>query len=258
MTESENKLFDLTGKTALITGSGGGLGFAIARGLGQAGARLVLNGRDEQKLDAAVQNLRSEGLSVSGYPFDITDAETLEPTVERIEREVGSIDVLVNNAGLQRRGPLETISVADWRAVIETNLTGAFLMAQPVARRMIDRRCGKIINICSLMSEVGRPTIGPYTASKGGLKNLTKAMALEWGKHNLQCNGIGPGYFATEMTRSLKDDPDFNGWITGRTPQGRWGDPSELVGPAVFLASDASSYVNGQVLYVDGGILSTL
>jgi gluconate 5-dehydrogenase len=258
MTESKNRLFDLTGKTALITGSGGGLGFAIARGLGQAGATLVLNGRDEQKLDAAVQNLRSEGLSVSGYPFDITDAETLEPTVERIEREVGSIDVLVNNAGLQRRGPLETISVADWRAVIETNLTGAFLMAQPVARRMIDRRCGKIINICSLMSEVGRPTIGPYTASKGGLKNLTKAMALEWGKHNLQCNGIGPGYFATEMTRSLKDDPDFNGWITGRTPQGRWGDPSELVGPAVFLASDASSYVNGQVLYVDGGILSTL
>ncbi|MFP4139325.1 MAG: SDR family oxidoreductase [Planctomycetota bacterium] len=258
MPESENRLFDLTGKTALITGSGGGLGFAIARGLGQAGATLVLNGRDEQKLDAAVRTLRSEGLSVSGYAFDITDADALEPTVERIEREVGPIDVLVNNAGLQRRGPLETISVDDWRAVIETNLTGAFLMAQPVARRMIGRGRGKIINICSLMSEVGRPTIGPYTASKGGLKNLTKAMALEWGSHNLQCNGIGPGYFATEMTRSLKDDPDFNGWITGRTPQGRWGKPEELVGPAVFLASDASSYVNGQVLYVDGGILSTL
>ncbi len=258
MPDEGNRLFDLTGKTALITGSGGGLGLAIARGLGQAGATLVLNGRNEQKLNAAVEQLREEGLTVHGYAFDITDADTLEPTVERIEREVGPIDVLVNNAGLQRRGPLETISVADWRAVIETNLTGAFLMSQPVARRMIDRRCGKIINICSLMSEVGRPTIGPYTASKGGLKNLTKAMALEWGSRNIQCNGIGPGYFATEMTQPLKDDPEFNGWITGRTPQGRWGDPSELVGPAVFLASDASSYVNGQVLYVDGGILSTL
>jgi gluconate 5-dehydrogenase len=253
-----SKLFDLTGKTALITGSGGGLGFAIARGLGQAGATLVLNGRNEEKLDAAVKTLRDEGLAVNGYAFDITEGEKLDGVVERIESEVGPIDVLVNNAGLQRRGPLETISHEDWRAVIETNLTGAFLMAQPVARRMIDRGRGKIVNICSLMSEVGRPTIGPYTASKGGLKNLTRAMALEWGTHNLQCNGIGPGYFATEMTRKLKNDPEFDGWITGRTPQGRWGEPAELVGPAVFLASDASSYVNGQVLYVEGGILSTL
>jgi gluconate 5-dehydrogenase len=258
MAAAAETLFDLTGKTALITGSGGGLGFAIARGLGQAGATLVLNGRNEQKLDAAVKTLRDEGITAAGYAFDITRGDQLDEVVERIEREIAPIDILVNNAGLQRRGPLETISRDDWQAVLDTNLTGAFLMAQPVARRMIARRRGKIINICSLMSEVGRPTIGPYTASKGGLKNLTKAMALEWGPSNLQCNGIGPGYFATEMTQPLKDDPDFDGWITNRTPQGRWGEPAELVGPAVFLASEASSYVNGQILYVDGGILSTL
>ncbi len=251
-------LFDLTGRTALLTGSGGGIGFAIARGLGRAGARLVLNGRNTRKLDAAVEALTGEGMEASGEAFDITDPQAVEAGVSRIEKAVGPIDILVNNAGMQRRGPLEQIDPADWRAVIETNLSGAFYVGQAVARRMIPRKRGKIINICSLMSEVGRPTIGPYTASKGGLRNLTRAMALEWAEHGIQCNGIGPGYFVTEMTRKLKDDPDFDGWITGRTPAGRWGNVEELVGPAVFLASEASSFVNGQLLFVDGGILSTI
>ena len=252
------QLFDLSGKIALVTGSGGGIGYAIARGLGKAGARLVLNGRNEDKLNAAVDKLRGEGLDACGYAFDVTDAATVEAAVAKIEDEVGPIAILVNNAGLQRRGPLEQISQADWQAVIDTNLTGAFLAAQAVARRMIVRKAGKIVNICSLMSEVGRPTIGPYMASKGGLKMLTKSMALEWGKHNIQANGIGPGYFVTEMTQKLKDDPQFDGWITGRTPASRWGSVDELVGPAVFLASDASSFVNGQIVYVDGGILAAL
>jgi gluconate 5-dehydrogenase len=253
-----SQLFDLTGRTALLTGSGGGIGFAIARGLGRAGARLVLNGRNTEKLDAAVETLTGEGMDVSGEAFDITDPQAVEAGVSRIEEAVGPIDILVNNAGLQRRGPLERIDPADWRAVIETNLSGAFYVGQAVARRMIPRKRGKIINICSLMSEVGRPTIGPYTASKGGLRNLTRAMALEWAAHGIQCNGIGPGYFVTEMTQKLKNDPEFDGWITGRTPAGRWGNVEELVGPAVFLASEASSFVNGQLLFVDGGILSTI
>ncbi|MFP4354821.1 MAG: SDR family oxidoreductase [Phycisphaerae bacterium] len=251
-------LFDLQGRVALVTGSGGGLGFAIARGLAQAGAKIVLNGRNVEKLRGAVTALSGQGLQASGYDFDITHPESIEQSIERIEVEVGPIEILVNNAGLQRRGPLEQISQEDWQAVIETNLSGAFYVGQAVARRMIPRKRGKIINICSLMSEVGRPTIGPYTASKGGLRNLTRAMALEWGAHNIQCNGIGPGYFVTEMTQKLKNDPQFDAWITGRTPQGRWGNVEELIGPAVFLASDASSYVNGQLLFVDGGMLSTI
>ncbi len=252
------ELFDLTGTTALITGSGSGLGLAIARGLGQAGAAIVLNGRNVDKLQSAAQTLQSDGLTVHTAPFDVTDEQAVSEGLDRIETEIAPLDILVNNAGVQKRHPLEQFPVDDWQMVLDINLTGPFICGREAARRMIPRKAGKIIHICSLMSEVGRPTIGAYSASKGGLKMLTRQMALEWGKHNIQVNGIGPGYFATEMTQSLRDDPEFNGWICGRAPMGRWGEPGELIGPAVFLASKASSFVTGQVLYVEGGILSTL
>ena len=251
-------LFDLSGRTALVTGSSRGLGLAVARGLAQAGAAVVLNGRDGGRLDAAVAALRSEGLTAHGSVFDVTKSGEVAAAVERVEADVGPIGILVNNAGLQRRHPLEDMPEAAWREVLETNLTGPFLVAQAVGRRMIARRAGKIINICSLMSELHRPTIANYSAAKGGLRMLTRAAATEWGRHNIQCNGIGPGYFLTDMTRRLADDPQFNDWICRRTPAGRWGRPEELVGAAVFLASAASDYVNGQIIYVDGGILAAL
>ena len=251
-------LFDLRGKVALITGSSHGLGFAIARGLGQAGATLVLNGRNEEKLRNAVAVLSGEGLAVYGYAFDITDEEKIQVKIPLIEEEVGPIQILVNSAGIQRRGSLETIEESVWREVIDINLTGVFLTSKHVAQKMIAWKSGKIINICSLMSEFGRPTTGAYAAAKGGLKMLTKAMAVEWAKHNIQVNGIGPGYFLTEMTRILAEDPKFDAWIRSRTPAGRWGDPAELVGTAIYLASSASDFVNGQIIYVDGGILAAL
>ncbi len=253
-----NRLFDLTGKTALITGSSQGLGLTLARGLGQAGARIVLNGRSAEKLKKAVTSLAQDGLDAHGCAFDITNADEIGKKVRFLEEEIGSIDVLVNNAGIQRRGPLETFEESTWREILETNLTGTFLITREVVRGMIARRSGKIINICSLQSELGRSTIAPYAASKGGVKMLTKAMAIEWGKYNIQVNGIGPGYFITEMTRPLAEDPKFDAWLRSRTPAGRWGDPAELIGTAVFLASNASSFVNGQIVYVDGGILSAL
>jgi gluconate 5-dehydrogenase len=251
-------LFDLTGRVALITGSSQGLGLVLARGLGEAGATVVLNGRDEVKLAKAVAALEAEGLTASGCAFDVTDAASIERAVGEIDDRVGPIDILVNNAGIQRRGPLEVLEEDAWREVMDTNLTGPFLVSRRVAGGMIERQRGKIINICSLMSEVGRETTGNYAASKGGLKMLTRAMAVEWARHNIQANGIGPGYFLTEMTRKLADDPEFDAWIRGRTPAGRWGDPAELVGAAVFLASAASDFVNGQIIYVDGGILAAL
>ncbi len=251
-------LFDLRDKVALITGSSHGLGFAIARGLGQAGATLVLNGRDEEKLQNAISNLSGEGLSVSGYAFDVTREEEIQRNIPIIEEEVGPVQILVNSAGIQRRGPLEQIEESVWREVIDINLTGTFLASKHVAQRMIVRKSGKIINICSLMSEFGRPTTGPYAAAKGGVKMLTKAMAVEWAKYNIQVNGIGPGYFLTEMTRPLAEDPKFDAWIRSRTPAGRWGDPAELVGTAIYLASSASNFVTGQIIYVDGGIFSAL
>jgi gluconate 5-dehydrogenase len=250
-------LFDLNGRTALITGSSQGLGLAFARGLARAGAAIVLNGRDEKKLAAAAVQLRGEGARVTVAAFDVTDGAATARGVERIE-EAGPIDILVNNAGIQRRAPLVEMSEAQWREVIDTNLTSAFLVARVVAPRMIARRAGKIINICSLMSEVGRATTGPYTAAKGGLKMLTRAMTVEWARHNLQVNGIGPGYFATELTKPLVENPEFNAWVCQRTPAGRWGNPEELVGAAVFLASAASDFVNGQIIYVDGGMLAAL
>lgn len=255
---SLNPLFDLTGRTALVTGSSQGLGLALARGLAQGGAAVVLNGRDEKKLAAAAETLRAEGARVSVAAFDVTDGAACMNAVAKIEAEFAPIDIVINNAGIQRRAPLAEMTEEQWRAVIDTNLTSAFLVARAVAPRMIARRAGKIINICSVMIEVSRPTIANYSAAKGGLKMLTRAMAVEWAKHGLQCNGIAPGYFVTELNRALVENVEFNKWICGRTPAGRWGQPEELAGAAIFLASRASDFVNGQILTVDGGLLSAL
>ncbi|MBE3070125.1 MAG: SDR family oxidoreductase [Planctomycetes bacterium] len=251
-------LFDLGGRVALVTGSARGLGLVLARGLGEAGARIVLNGRDETRLAAAVAALKAAGLDAYAAAFDVTDSGAIDRGVTAVERDVGPIDILVNNAGIQRRGPLETLDESAWREVIDTNLTGVFLVSRRVVRGMIERQRGKIINIGSLMCEVGRETTGNYAAAKGGVKMLTRAMAVEWARHNIQANGIGPGYFLTDMTRPLAADPEFDAWIRRRTPARRWGDPAELVGAAVFLASKASDFVSGQMIYVDGGILASL
>lgn len=255
-----NPLFDLSGRTALVTGSSQGLGLAMARGLAQAGAAIVLNGRDETKLAATAEALRVEiaRSRVGTAAFDVTNGPGVAAAVEKIEAEFAPIDILVNNAGIQRRAPLAEMSEAQWREVLDTNLTSAFLVARAVAPRMIARKAGKIINICSVMSDVTRPTIGNYAAAKGGLKMLTRAMAVEWAKHGLQANAIAPGYFATELNRSLMENVEFNKWICGRTPAGRWGKPEELAGAAVFLASRASDFVNGQMLAIDGGLLAAL
>ena len=233
---------------------------AMATGLGKAGATLVINGHSSRdKLDAAVDAYESLGLRAHGYLFDVTDEQAVEAAVARIEDEVGPIDILVNNAGIIKRVPLLEMELADWEEVIRTDLTGVFVMSKPVVRRMIERGGGKVINICSMMSELGRNTVGAYAAAKGGLKMLTRNMATEWAKHNIQVNGIGPGYFATSQTAPIRvDGHPFNDFIIGRTPAGRWGDPDDLQGAAVFLASRASDFVNGQILYVDGGILATI
>jgi len=251
-------LFDIAGKTALITGSRRGIGLTLARGLAEAGANVVLNARDKEALGKVVEELSSEGLSVCGYDFDVTDEKKIQESVQAIESEVGPICILINNAGITLRGKMEEIELETFEQVIDTNLTGVFCTSKIVARGMIERKRGKIINICSLQSELGRETTGPYAASKGGVKMLTKSMATEWAKHNIQVNGIGPGYLVTEMTQKLADDPEFNAWICGRTPANRWGDPKELIGAAIFLASEASNFVNGHILYVDGGILARL
>ncbi len=251
--------FDLTGKLALVTGSSRGLGLAMARGLGRAGAALVLNGRDPAALERAAEGLRGDGLpAVHVASFDVTAAAAVDAGIGDIEARIGPLDVLINNAGIQRRAPLEEMAEAVWREVVEVNLNSAFLVGQAVGRRMITRKRGKIINICSLTSEVTRPNIAPYTAAKGGLKMLTKSMAVEWARHNVQVNGIGPGYFATEMNTALTSNPEFDAWVRSRTPAGRWAAPDELAGTAVFLASSASDFVTGQIIYVDGGFLATM
>ena len=252
------KLFDLNGKTALVTGSSRGLGLVFARGLAQAGATVVLSGRSGETLQQAVTGLKGEGLDATGYSFDVVNKQQVTEQVGRIEREIGPIDILVNSAGIQKRAPILDTEEAVWREVLDVNLTGVFLTSQVIAKGMVERRQGKIINICSMMSEVGRSTIAPYTAAKGGVKMLTRAMAVEWAKYNVQVNGLGPGYFATEMNKALIQDPEFDRWIRQRTPAGRWGKPEELIGAAVFLASRASDFVTGQILYVDGGILASL
>ena len=253
-------LFDLSGKVALVTGATHGLGMAMASGLGKAGATLVINGHSSrEKLDKALDEYRGQSIDAHGYLFDVTDPAAVEAAVEKIESEVGPIDILVNNAGIIKRIPLLEMALDEWEAVIRTDLTGVFVMTQPVVKRMIERGGGKVINICSMMSELGRNTVGAYAAAKGGLKMLTRNMATEWAKHNIQVNGIGPGYFATSQTAPIRvDGHPFNDFIINRTPAGRWGEPDDLQGTAVFLASAASDFVNGQIVYVDGGILATI
>jgi gluconate 5-dehydrogenase len=252
------QLFDLSGRRALITGSSAGIGYALARGLAAAGAEVILNARHEAPLTEAVSRLNAEGATAHAARFDVTSAEDVEAAIERIEREIGAIDILVNNAGMQRRAPLEQFSHAQWEELMRTNVDSVFLVGQAVARHMIGRRRGKIINICSVQSELGRPNIAAYTASKGAVKMLTKGLAIDWGQHNIQVNGLGPGYFTTELTEALVKDETFNNWLIGRTPSRRWGDVEDLVGAAVFLASGASNFVNGHILYVDGGVTATL
>jgi gluconate 5-dehydrogenase len=251
-------LFDLKGKNALVTGGTQGLGFDIAKGLGEAGARLILNARNPAKLEEALTKMSSFGIETEGALFDTTKSEEIIPAIEKIEAEIGPIHILVNNAGIIKRTPLELMEDADFDAVLDTNLSGVFKVSKAVVKKMIQRQEGKIINMCSMMSELGRPNVGAYAASKGGLKMLTKNMAAEWAAHNIQVNGIGPGYYITELTKPLVDDEKFNSFIINRTPARRWGLPHELAGAAVFLASKASNYVNGQVIYVDGGILAVL
>lgn len=254
------KLFNLEHKIALITGGTHGLGMAMAKGLGDAGATLVINGNSSQeKIDAAVAQYKSWGLKAFGYKFNVTNEKEVIKAIAKIEQEVGAIDILVNNAGIIKRTPLEEMEVVDFEQVLKVDLVSPFIMAKHVIKGMIARKSGKIINICSMMSELGRNTVGAYAAAKGGLKMLTRNMATEWAKHNIQINGIGPGYFATSQTEPIRiDGHPFNDFIVGRTPAGRWGDPKDLAGTAIFLASEASNFVNGQIVYVDGGILATI
>ena len=251
-------LFDLNGRTALVTGSSRGLGRAIAEGMAKAGARLVVNGTDPARVETAVGELRAAGFAAEGAAFDVTDEAAVVSAFERFDKAGIEIDILVNNAGIQMRKPLVEFSSADWRKVIETNLTSAFIIGREAAKRMIPRQRGKIINIASLASELARPTIAPYTAAKAGIKNLTKSMAVEWAASGIQANAIGPGYMLTDMNQALMSNTDFNNWLMSRVPAKRWGNPDELVGAAIFLASSASNYVNGQTIYVDGGMLAAM
>jgi gluconate 5-dehydrogenase len=253
------KLFDLTGRIALITGSSKGIGFAIAQALASAGATIVLNGRDRDSLVRAQQGLaEQQGITTYIAAFDVADPEAVTAGIATVEATVGPIEILFNNAGMQYRTPLQDFPLEAWHRITTVNLDSVFFVGQAVARHMIPRGHGKIINICSVQSELGRPGIAPYAATKGAVKMLTKGMAIDWGKYGLQVNGLGPGYFRTELNQALVDNPAFSGWLANRTPAGRWGKVEELSGAAVFLASDASSFVNGHILYVDGGITSSL
>lgn len=252
-------LFDLTGKNALVTGGTHGLGMAIATGLANAGATIMINDVFPEKLEQAKKTYAENGIQVHTYELDVTDEEAVEETIPRIESEVGPIDILVNNAGIIKRIPILEMKASEFRQVLDVDLTGPFIMSKAVARGMVKRGHGKIINMCSMMSELGRDTVSAYAAAKGGLKMLTRNMATEWAKFNIQANGIGPGYFATAQTAPIRvDGHPFNDFIIQRTPAGRWGNPEDLAGTAVFLASRASDFVNGQVVYVDGGILATI
>ena len=254
-----HNLFDLTGKRALVTGAVHGLGMAMAKGLGHAGAELIINNHTPNSLVEAKAEYEKEGLTLHTYVFDVTDDEAVKKHIDLIEKEVGPIDILINNAGIIKRVPMEDMETQDFRAVIDVDLVGPFIVSKYVGRKMIARRAGKIININSMMSELGRNTVSAYAAAKGGLKMLTKNMATEWAKHNIQTNGIGPGYFATSQTAPIRvDGHPFNEFILNRTPAARWGNPEDLVGTAVFLSSKASDFVNGQIVYVDGGILATI
>lgn len=253
-----NKLFDLSGKRALITGSSQGIGFALSKGLAEAGAEIILNGRDTEKLAKAADSLTQEGAATHQLAFDATDSKQVSKAINEFEDSVGAIDILVNNAGMQHRTPLEDFEPAMFEKLLNTNVTSVFLVGQSVAKHMIKRGAGKIINIASVQTSLARPGIAPYTATKGAVGNLTKGMATDWAKYGLQCNAIAPGYFDTPLNAALVADPEFSAWLEKRTPAGRWGDVDELVGACVFLSSKASSFVNGHTLYVDGGITASL
>lgn len=253
------ELFDLTGKVALVTGGTHGLGMAVATALAQAGATLVVNGHSPAKMENALKEYATKGITAHGYLFDVTDEAQVTEYIARITAEVGPIDILVNNAGIIKRIPATEMSLAEWNTVITTDLTAPFLLSKAVAAGMIGRGGGKIINMCSMMSEVGRDTVSAYAAAKGGLKMLTRNLATEWARYNIQVNGIGPGYFATSQTAPIRvNGHPFNEFILKRTPAARWGNPEDLAGTAVFLASRASDFVNGHIVYVDGGILASL
>ena len=250
--------FRLDGRVALITGSSAGIGFALARALGQAGATVVLNGRDAGKLATAAATLQAEGLAVHVQPFDVCDSVGVEAGVAAIEQAVGPIDILFNNAGTTQRAPFHEFPQEAWQRILRTNVDSMIIVGQSVSRRMVARRRGRIVNIASVQSELGRPGIAPYAASKGAVKMLTKGMAIDLGPHGITVNGLGPGYFKTELTAALVADETFSQWLVNRTPSRRWGDVEDLGGAAVFLASDASAFVNGHILYVDGGITASL
>ena len=248
-------LFSLQGKRILITGAGQGIGFVMAQGLAQYGAEIIINDISETRANDAVMKLRDEGATAYPAVFNVTDADSVENAISQIEKEIGAIDVLFNNAGIQRRHPFTEFPVQEWNDVISVNQTAVFLVSQAVAKRMVTRRQGKIVNICSMQSELGRDTITPYAAAKGAVKMLTRGMCVELARHNIQVNGIAPGYFKTAMTQTLVDDKAFTDWLCKRTPAARWSDPQELMGAAVFLSSKASDFVNGHLLFVDGGML---
>ena len=253
-----SELFSLAGKRALVTGSSQGIGFALARGLAEAGASLVLNGRDAGKLNAAAETLRKDGVQVDELAFDVTDHNAVRAAIDGYEAKNGPIDILVNNAGMQHRTPLEDFPADAFEKLLQTNIASVFHVGQAVARHMIGRKAGKIINIASVQTALARPGIAPYTATKGAVGNLTKGMATDWAQHGLQCNAIAPGYFDTPLNAALVADPEFSAWLQKRTPAGRWGNVEELVGACVFLSSAASSFVNGHTLFVDGGITASL
>lgn len=251
-------LFNLRGRTALITGSARGLGLAIADGLAAAGARVIINGTTEAGVGNAVSTLRDKGRAADGFVFDVTDEAAIAAAFARFDAADIAIDILVNNAGIQLRKPMIELATAEWQKVLDVNLTSAFVIGREAAKRMIPRGRGKVINIGSLTSTLARATVAPYTVSKGGIKMLTQAMAAEWAAHGIQANAIGPGYMITDMNQALIDNPSFDAWVKARTPSKRWGRPEELIGAAVFLASPASDYVNGQIIFVDGGMTAIL
>lgn len=251
-------LFNLENKWALITGSAQGIGNLLAKGLGKHGANIIINDITQERADLAAEALRKEGINAVGFGFDVTNSSSVNNAIATIEKTIGPIEILINNAGIQRRHPFTEFPESDWDAIINVNQKAVFLVSQQVAKRMMDRKSGKIIHICSMQSELGRDTITPYAASKGAVKMLVRGMCVELARYNIQVNGIGPGYFDTEMTKALVENKDFSDWLFKRTPAARWGKPEELIGAAVFLSANASNFVNGHIVYVDGGMLAAV